>query len=125
MSKKILIVDDDKGTIRLVEELLTSRGYEVVSLDHPKFVYKTIRNERPDLVLLDIIMPYKDGYRVCEEIKSTFNESIPVILFTSQPYEKEFIKESYKDFKADDYMIKPFKANDLLTKIEQYLKKEE
>ena len=83
---------------------------------------KVVRKESPDLVLLDIIMPDVDGYQLCKEIKESYGSHIPVILFTAQPYEKEFIKDSYQDFGADDYIVKPFEAKDLLDKIENILK---
>lgn len=121
MAKKILVVDDNRETTRLVEGLLTSNGYEVISLNFPKSVLKVIKQENPSLVLLDIIMPYKDGYKVCEEIKTAFGEKVPVILFTSQPYEKDFIQQAFKDFGADDYLIKPFNPEELLEKIKKFV----
>ena len=109
----------------MVEAILTSNGYQVISLSFPKNVLKTIKQEEPHLVLLDIIMPYKDGYMVCNEIKESFGSKMPVILFTSQPYEKDFIKDAHKDFGADDYITKPFKTEELLAKIVQLARPED
>jgi len=122
MSKKILVIDDDPGALKLVESILTAKGYQVITLNYPKHVINIIKKENPDLVILDIIMPYKDGYKVCEEIKGLFSNRIPVMVCTSQPYEKEFIKDAHKDFGADDYLIKPFESKILLEKIDKLIK---
>src|SRR5689334_17708953 len=121
MAKKILIVDDDKGVLRLTEERLKAKGYQPITLDHPRFVEKTIKEHSPDMILLDIIMPYKDGYKVCQDIKKIFPK-IPVVLFTSQPYEKELIDKAFKEFGADDYLLKPVTEEDLFAKIAKILK---
>lgn len=119
MAKKILVIDDDHGSLLLVESLLKANGYEVLTLDFPKDTMKLIKRERPDLVLLDILMPYKDGYKVCEEIKTVYGKKIPVIVFTAKPYEKDLIPEAHKDFGADDYVLKPFDSKTLLEKIKK------
>ena len=107
----------------MVETLLKASGYEVIILNYPKNVIKTCKMENPDLVLLDVIMPYQDGYKVCEEIKQAFGSKIPVILYTCQPYERDLIAEAFKDFGADDYMRKPFEREELLEKIEKLIAK--
>jgi DNA-binding response OmpR family regulator len=121
MKKKVLVVDDDKGTLVLAKNLLKEEGHEVIILDNPRFAIKKIKNEHPDLVILDILMPYKDGYKLCEEIKEAFHDKIPVIIFTSQPYEKDLIKDAYKDFGADDYLLKPFEPGAFIAKVNQYV----
>ncbi|MDP2939133.1 MAG: response regulator transcription factor [Candidatus Omnitrophota bacterium] len=117
MAKKILVVDDDVSSLKLTESVLKSAGYDVLTLDYPKYVLKVIKEEKPALVVLDIIMPYKDGYALCEEIKKIFCNKIPVLLCTAKSYEQDLIEKAYKDFGADDFIIKPFEAEDLLQKI--------
>lgn len=125
MSKKILLVDDDVSSLQLAESILKPAGYEVLTLNFPKFALKTIREEKPNLVVLDIIMPYQDGYALCQEIKKIFCNKIPVLLCTAKSYEKEMIESACKDFGADGFMIKPFKKEELLEKVksasEKYL----
>lgn len=123
IKKKILVIDDDRGMTLMVESLLKSSGFDVVVMNYPKHVVKTIKTECPDLILCDVIMPYQDGYKVCEEVKQSFSNKIPIILFTCQPYEREFIEEAYRDFGADDYLRKPFEKQELVEKIEKLIAK--
>lgn len=121
MKKKILVVDDDKSILILAKKLLESEGYEVLTLDTPKFAIKKIKKELPSLVILDILMPHMDGYKLCEEIKESFHQKIFVIIFTSQPYEKDLIQEAYRDFGADDYLLKPFDRKTFIEKVKKYV----
>jgi len=121
MRKKVLIVDDDQSVLLLTEKILTAEGYNVLTLNSSKYALRTIKTEKPDLVILDIIMPSKDGYKLCEEIKAIFNNKIPIIMITSQPYEKDLIKDAHKDFGADDYLLKPFETKNLLLKIKRII----
>jgi len=123
MSKKILLIDDDVNSLQLAEQILKSAGYEILTLNFPKFALKTIKDEKPDLVVLDIIMPYKDGYALCEEIKKIFCNKIPVLLWTAQSYEQELIETAWKDFGADGFLIKPFKKEELLEKVKSLSEK--
>ena len=121
MAKKILVIDDDPGTLHLIESILKAEGYAVLTLSSPKDCIKLIKNERPDLVMLDILMPHKDGYQVCAEVKTLFNNKIPVVVFTDKPYEKELIAEAYKNFGADDFIHKPFETKEVLSKIKKLI----
>lgn len=122
MSKKILVIDDDPGTLKLLESVLQSMNYTCVTIKNPKDALKTIQNIMPDMVLLDIIMPEIDGYSLCKEIKSLYGNKIPIIIFTAQSYEKDLIQEAYKDFGADDYLTKPFDTQQFIQKIKKVLK---
>jgi len=122
-SKKILIVDDDPLAIRTAEAILKKVHYEVLTLNNPKFIFKVIKSEHPDLVILDIIMRPVDGYAVCEEIKKAYGDKIPVLLCTAQSYEQDFIQNSYKEFGADDYILKPVKSEEFLPKVKALIKK--
>ena len=125
MAKKILIVDDDTNALQLAESILKSKGYDVVALNHPRYIFKVIKEERPNLVISDIIMPNKDGYAICAEIKQLYRDAIPVLLCTSQSYEQDLIATACKDFGAEDFIIKPFKADELLKKVEKITKQKE
>ncbi len=117
MVKKILLIDDDTNALQTAEAILKSAGYNVLTLNFPKFALKIIKDERPDLVISDIIMPYTDGYALCDEIKKVFINKIPVLLCTAKSYEQDLIETSYKDFGADDFIIKPYKKEELLEKV--------
>ena len=121
--KRILVVDDDLGIRTLLEKRLSAAGYTVLTAVNGVDGVKMARKEEPDLILLDVIMPLKDGYKVCEEIKKDYRHDIPIIIFTGQPYEKDLINESYKEFGANDYVLKPFDMEDLLKKVKKLIHK--
>ena len=121
--KKILVVDDDLGIRTLLEKRLNAAGYQVLTATNGIEGVKMARKEDPDLILLDVLMPLQDGYKACEEIKKVYRQDIPIIIFTGQPYEKELIDEAYKEFGADDYVLKPLKMEELLKKIKKLIKK--
>ena len=121
--KKILVVDDDLGIRTLLEKRLNAAGYQVLTATNGIEGVKMARKEDPDLILLDVLMPLQDGYKACEEIKKVYRQDIPIIIFTGQPYEKELIDEAYKEFGADDYVLKPLKIEELLKKIKKLIKK--
>jgi len=125
MAKKILIVDDDLNALKEAEVTLKSAGFEIMTLDHPKFIFKVIKTEQPDLVLSDIIMPYHDGYSLCQELRKLYGDKIPIILSTAKSYEQELIAKASKEFGANDFIIKPYNKEELLKKVEAVFKKSE
>jgi CheY-like chemotaxis protein len=85
MAKKILIIDDEKGIIKVVTSRLIANGYEVISATDGVEGLEKAKKEKPDLVLLDIMMPVMSGYEVIEELKKDdATKSIPVIMVTAQ-----------------------------------------
>ena len=119
--RKIMIVDDAEDLIELTRRFLQSNGYEVVALTDGESAFETIKQEMPDLVLLDMIMPGKDGAQICQEIKSdTTTRHIPVILSTGQMLEpSDFSQEGLTG--AEEYLMKPFDIDQLLDKIKGLL----
>ncbi len=85
MQKKVLIVDDSPAQVKLIHGLLEQEGYWAVDLNDPRKVEETIATERPSVILLDVVMPQRNGFQVCRELKSNteFN-GIPIILVTSK-----------------------------------------
>src|SRR6266436_2779703 len=85
VQKKVLIVDDSPAQVKLIQGLLEPEGYWPVGLNDPRRVEEAIATERPSVILLDVVMPERNGFQVCRELKSNteFN-SIPVILVTSK-----------------------------------------
>ncbi len=118
--KRILLVDDERD---LVEELmirLEACGWEVLTACDGQEGLEKARRERPDLILLDVIMPKMNGYQVCRELKGVAEtKMIPIILLTAKAQEND--KRLGKESGADDYIIKPSHAGLLIDKIKKYL----
>lgn len=117
--KKILVIDDDKAFIELITNRLMIGGYEVIAACHGEEGFYKIENERPDLVILDILMPHKSGYDVLKQIKKETNgiEKTPVIIMTG----KGSLREYFDETPIHAFMMKPFDAAALLSKIEELI----
>ncbi|MDD5449476.1 MAG: response regulator [Candidatus Omnitrophica bacterium] len=122
MKKKILIIDDEVDLVGLLKTKLELRNYHIVPLYTSKRSLEITKREKPDLILLDIMMPDKDGYEVCRELRADEDTSaIPIILFSAKPDQKEYLKTGTKSVGADDYIVKPFETDALLEKIKGLL----
>ena len=123
MKKKILVVDDQAELLELTQRLLHSRGYDVVTLTEGKNAIEVIKKELPNLVIMDMLLPDRDGDQICREIKSDHSiRHIPVLLTTGQMLEQsEYVLAGVTG--PDDYLMKPFEIDDLLSKIEKLLAK--
>ena len=121
MKKKIVVIDDQEDLLELTRRLLEARGYEVVTSTDSKNALGLIKKELPSLIIMDMLMPDKDGAEICNEVKSdTAVAHIPVILATGQMIgDAELLQEGLKP--ANDYLIKPFEIDDLLTKIKDLI----
>ncbi|MBI2118947.1 MAG: response regulator [Elusimicrobia bacterium] len=101
----ILIIDDDKSILVLVEHILSQAGYKVISVDRASKVQKHLKGNLAHLILLDIMMPDMDGYTFCAQLKQTPNlASIPVVFFSS--LESEVDKAKAFSVGAADYVTK-------------------
>ncbi|MBN3039112.1 MAG: response regulator [Candidatus Omnitrophica bacterium] len=121
--KKILIIDDELYLFELLKERLEFNGYEVMQLDTGANAQAVIMEKKPDLIILDIMLPDNNGYDICYEIKHTEETaSIPVIIFTAKEDWKKRIEEMCQYVKADDYVAKPFEPQELLDKIKRLIK---
>jgi len=117
--KKVLIVDDSPAEIKLMQSLLEKEGYWPVGLNDPNRVEETIANERPAVILLDIIMPNRNGFQVCRDLKGSaeFN-SIPVIMVTSKDSASDKFWGQQQG--ADGYVTKPFTRDELLRAVRRF-----
>lgn len=116
MPKKILVVDDEKDLVETLSFRLESAGYQVVTAGDGQEGLEKAREEKPDIILLDVMMPKMDGYQVCRMLK--FDEEFkdtPVIMLTARGQDQD--RETGKNVGANDYVTKPFEAKDLLEKI--------
>ena len=117
--QRILIVDDEPRLIRLVREVLSAAGYEVLTSSSGGQSIEAVAMEQPDLVLLDIMLKDIDGYQVARRIRE-FSD-VPVIMLTAKVTEAD--KLAGFDAGADDYVIKPFSSKELLARVRAVLKR--
>jgi len=120
MPAKILLVDDDIDTLRLVGLLLQKQGYQVVAASNGHQALSMAQSEKPDLVLLDIMMPEIDGYEVCRRLRANSStSSLPIIMFTA----KSSVDDKVTGFEvgADDYLTKPTQPRELVAHIKAVL----
>ena len=124
---KILLVDDDIDFVESTKTILESKPYEVIVAHEGDEALRKAREERPDLILLDIIMPVKDGFTAAEQLKKDPQLSkIPTLMLTGFSAKRgETIIPVSRGFtlEAEDYIEKPVSPKDLLARIEKYLKK--
>ena len=127
MARKILIVDDDSDFVEAITLILRPKKFEVVAAYNGKEGIEKVKSERPDLVVLDVMMPEKDGYTVCKELKSDPQWShIPILLLTavvSHVPTTRFTQQMGMETEADDYIDKPVEPEVLVKRIEALLAK--
>ncbi len=116
MKKKILVVDDEKSIRMLLREELTDEGYEVVTADSGETTLKMIKEEKPDIVTLDIKMPGEDGLSVLRKIRE-INYDLPVIIYTAY----SVYKDDFSAVAADHYVVKSSVFDKLKSKIKEIL----
>lgn len=120
--KRILVVDDYTENVELLEELLSSNGYDVSTADDGDEALKIAHKELPDLILLDIMMPKMDGYEVCEALREAKNtKDIPIIFVTAKTEVKDWTHAIF-NMGANSYITKPINAKKLLEKVKSVLK---
>jgi len=118
--KRILIVDDDPAIRKFVQVNLEARGYAVVTAENGENGVQTAEKEKPDLVLLDIVMPEMDGFEVCRRIRQW--SQVPVIMLSAREGEND--RDMCAACGANDYITKPFVLRELLSQIKNWLKQE-
>jgi DNA-binding response OmpR family regulator len=121
MATRILVVDDEPRFVRLVEANLITEGYEVLkAVDGQEAVDITAR-DKPDMVLLDVMMPKLDGFEACERIREFSN--LPIIMLTAKGEEEHRVRGL--NLGADDYIVKPFSADELLARVRAVMRRAE
>jgi two-component system KDP operon response regulator KdpE len=115
----ILIVDDDPRILRLVREVLSALGYQILTRATGQQAIEAVAVEGPDLVILDIILGDFDGYQVCRRVRE-FSE-VPIIMLTAKVTETDMLTGF--DAGADDYITKPFSAKELIARVRAVLKR--
>lgn len=119
--KRILIVDDEPDLVKFMQARLQQAGHEVLTASDGQEGLIMARRERPDLVLLDLMLPKMDGYKVCRMLKLDQKyKNIPIIMLTAKGEEAD--KALGFEAGADAYIIKPYEHGVVLSKIEELLK---
>jgi two-component system alkaline phosphatase synthesis response regulator PhoP len=112
--KKILAVDDEKHIVRLVQVNLERAGYTVVTANDGKEALQKVADENPDLVVLDVMMPYMDGFEVLQNLRrNPSTRDIPVIMLTAKAQDADVFKGWQSG--VDCYLTKPFNPMELLS----------
>lgn len=119
MDKSVLLVDDDEKLCKLLREYLEDYGFQILTIGDGTSVVRTIRAESPDIIILDIMLPGKDGLDVLKEIRTEF--SMPVIMLTAKGEDADRIVGL--ELGADDYLPKPFNPRELLARMKAVLRR--
>ena len=120
MTKKILVCDDEPYILMALTDAVEMEGYECVTAINGREALQKARETLPDLIMLDIMMPFMDGFEVCRELKAdATTRDIPVIMLTAKSQQVDIQKG--KDAGADDYITKPFRPSTLRKKFNEVL----
>ena len=117
--KKILIVDDSQAMVRMIQSVLEKEGYSVVGINDPSRIEQTIDAEGPSLILLDVVMPERNGFQVCRALKnSQAYKGIPIVVVSgkSTPSDRFWAEQQG----ANGYVVKPFSPVDLLREVRRF-----
>jgi len=122
---KILVVEDNEDLVQMLEYNLSKRGYHTMTALNGPVAYRLIEEEKPDLILLDILLPGMDGWQICEIIRNHKQEGIseiPIIMLTALGSPREKLKGI--EMGADDYIPKPFSVKEVLLKVDRLIGRE-
>jgi DNA-binding response OmpR family regulator len=115
MAIKVLAVDDEKDILRLVEIKLKKAGFEVVTAQDGEEGMRMALTEKPDVILLDVMMPKMDGYTAARRIKDEVKPAPIVLMLTARGQEADVLRGIKEG--ADDYVVKPFAPRELIARI--------
>ncbi|MCU9613462.1 response regulator YycF [Caldibacillus lycopersici] len=119
MGKKILVVDDEKPIADILEFNLKKEGYEVLCAYDGNEALQMVEDIKPDLILLDIMLPHRDGMEVCREVRKKYE--MPIIMLTAK--DSEIDKVLGLELGADDYVTKPFSTREILARVKANLRR--
>jgi len=120
--EKILVVDDEPTFVRLVGKTLTHEGYEMLTAGDGQEALRLMFAHRPDLVLLDVVMPKMDGWQTCNRIREM--SDVPIVILTGQQKSEADIVRGL-DYGADEYLIKPVGSRELVARVRAILRRAE
>ncbi len=114
---KIFLIEDYKNLRDGVSSYLELYDHEVTAFDRARGVAEALETEKPDLIILDVTLPYGDGFKLARQIRKT--DRLPILFLTASPFESDSIAGLEAD--SDDYVVKPFSAKELTLRIEAIL----
>ena len=117
---RVLVVDDDLSILKFVRANLEARGYQVLRAIEGEEAIRIAEQEKPDLLILDIVMPGMDGFEVCRKIRKW--SSVPIIMLSAREGEND--REKCEACGANDYLTKPFVLKELLALVKTLLNKQ-
>ena len=120
MSKKILVVDDDPNLVNVMKRTLEHIGYDIVVAKDGKQAMRSFYEHRPDLVILDVMMPYLDGFQVCQRIREMADT--PILMLTAKDTDDDIMKAI--ELGADDYLNKSFDIDVLINHVTVLLERQ-
>jgi len=117
--QKILLVDDSKTELHALSEMLTKRGYQVRTAENGEDAWRRLQEEKPDLILMDVVMPGQNGFQLTRAItRDPQFADVPVIICTSKNQETDKVWGMRQG--ASDYVVKPVNADELVAKIKAF-----
>jgi two-component system response regulator MprA len=117
-----MVVDDDERITSMLRRSLTFEGYEVIQASNGQDALKQLMAKEPDLLILDVMMPYVDGWEVCRRLRQA-GSTLPILMLTAKDDVKDRVKGL--DIGADDYLVKPFALEELLARVRALLRRTE
>lgn len=120
MNGKILVVDDEEALVRLISYNLNKEGFTVLTSFDGNTAAQLIQAEKPDLIVLDLMLPGKDGMEICRDLRRE-NNDVPIIMLTAK--DEEIDKVLGLELGADDYMTKPFSVRELVARVKAVLRR--
>ncbi|MDW8050852.1 MAG: response regulator [Armatimonadota bacterium] len=122
--KKILVVDDERHIVRLIQVNLERQGYQVVTAHDGKEALEKVKSEHPDLVVLDVMMPYMDGFEVLRTLRrNPETADLPVIMLTAKAQDQDVLRGWQEG--VDMYLTKPFNPQELITFVKRIFRSRE
>ena len=120
VAKRILVAEDDPVTARFVGSLLEEHGYDVVVAEDGDHALEIAAEAAPDLIVSDLVMPYRDGYEVLRALRNDPRfRAVPVVILSMRDREEDIVRGFEQG--ADDYVVKPFNARELVARIRKLL----
>ena len=120
MNNKVLLVEDDKNLGKVLTDYLTSKNYLVQLAENGELGFDFFINHNYDIIILDVMMPKKDGFSLAKDIRK-INKDIPIIFLTAKSHKENIVKAF--NLGADDYLTKPFSIEELILRINAILKR--
>lgn len=116
---KILVVEDEKMLLKTIQFRLKKEGYEIITAENGREAINILKNEVPDLIISDIMMPFINGLELVKHVKENCSDKIPVILLTTLRQEQNVMKAF--ELGADEFMTKPFSPSELVVRVRRVL----